>query len=69
MTEDAGDEVLEALRHGWDQAYEFGTGLEGFWARRRDHLGEGIRATDPDELRRLVREDYGLKPVRDFPNG
>jgi hypothetical protein len=69
MTEDAADEVLDALRHGWDRAYEFGTGLDGFWARRRDHLGAEILAPDPDELRRLVREDYALRPVRDPRNG
>ena len=68
MTGDARDEVLDALRHGWDASYEFGASLGGFWARRRDGLGEEIRAADPDELRRLVREDYSLKPVRCLPD-
>jgi hypothetical protein len=68
MTYDAEDEMLEALRHGWDRAYEFGAGIDGFWARRRDRLGAEIRSADPDELRRLVREDYSLKPVRDLPD-
>ena len=63
------DDVLEALRHAWDRAYEFGAGADGWWARRRDHLGGEIRAADPDELRRLVREDHGVKPVREHPGG
>ena len=41
---DIDDGVLEALRYGWGQAYEFGVGPGGFWARRHDQLGLGNRS-------------------------
>jgi hypothetical protein len=64
MTEAAGDQVLEALRHGWGEAYEFGEGYDGFWARRRDGSGETLIDEDPGQLCRQVRNDYAARPVR-----
>ena len=52
MAEASDDRVLEALAHEWDGAYEFGVGLDGFWARRRDGLGGVLASEDPGELRR-----------------
>ena len=63
MTEAAEDQALEALKHGWDDVYEFGVGPDGYWARRRDGLGETLIDLDPGEVRRQVHEDYTMKPV------
>lgn len=57
----------KALRVGWDDAYEFGAGQGGYWARRRDGLGGTMTADDPDVLRRPVSEDYAMKPPRSLP--
>ena len=62
MTGAEEDHALEALRHGWDDVYEFGAGLDGYWARRRDGLGGDLVDEDPGELRRRVHEDYAMKP-------
>lgn len=64
MTEAGEDSALQALRHGWDDAYEFGVGSGGYWARRRDGLGAALADQDPGEVRRQVQEDYATKPVR-----
>lgn len=69
MTDAAEDQVLDALRLGWGDIYEIGVGLDGFWARRRDGLGETIIDEDPDEMRRKVSEDYAMKPPRDRRSG
>ena len=62
MAEASEDQVLGALQHEWDGAYEFGVGLDGYWARRRDDLGETMIDQDPGELRRLISEDYAVYP-------
>lgn len=59
MTQDKEAQVLEALGLGWDDVYEIGVGLDGFWARRRDGLGETLIEEDPGKLERRLREDYG----------
>jgi hypothetical protein len=64
MTASGEDPALDALRHGWSDAYEFGTGVNGYWARRLDGIGETMTARDPGDLRQQVYEDYGMKPVR-----
>jgi hypothetical protein len=69
MTEASDDRVLEALRHEWDGAYEFGMGSDGFWARRRDGLGGTLVSEDPGELRRMVSDDYAMYPPRSRPGG
>lgn len=69
MAETSDDRVLEALRHEWDDAYEFGTGPDGFWARRRDGLGGALVSEDPGELRRMVSEDHAMHPPRRRPGG
>lgn len=55
------DDALEAIRFGWDEAYE----IEGSpWrARRRDGLGGWIDAASADSLRRAITDDYAMKPV------
>jgi hypothetical protein len=69
MDEAAKDPALEALRHGWDDVYEFGVGSEGYWARRRDGLGATLTDREPGEVRRQVHEDYAMKPVRNHRPG
>ncbi len=64
VTEDEQDQALDALRLTWGEAYVIGVGLDGFWAHRRDGLGGEIRAAEPDEIRRLLAEDYSIKPDR-----
>jgi hypothetical protein len=69
MTEAAEDPALEALRHGWDDVYEFGAGPDGYWARRLDGLGETLIDQDPGQVRRQVYEDYAMKPVHNHRHG
>jgi hypothetical protein len=73
MTGDEEDQVLETLRFDWDEVYEIGAGLGGFWAKRRDGIGETMTDENPRGLRRQIREDYtarprwGLPGAHDFP--
>ena len=69
MTDAGEEQILDALRLGWGDIYEIGVGLDGFWARRRDGLGETIVDKDPGEVRRKVSEDYAMKPPRDRRGG
>ena len=56
--------ALEALRWDWDTAYVIGYDDEhGWYAGRRDRIGELITADDPDALRRKIGENYAIKPV------
>jgi hypothetical protein len=58
------EEALEALGFGWGEAYLIGHDDErGYWAARRDRIGGLFTASDPDELRRAITEDYAIKPV------
>jgi hypothetical protein len=62
--------ALEALRYDWGDAYEFGVEDESgvWWARRLDGKGGLIEAANPDDLRKLIHDDYALMPVpRDLP--
>lgn len=68
MTEASNDQVVDALKHDWDGAYEFGVGGEGYWARRRDGLGGEMINGDPGELRRMVAEDHATHPLRSHPD-
>jgi hypothetical protein len=57
-------EALEALRFGWGDAYLIDyDGERGYWAARRDRIGGLLTASDPDELRNAINEDYAVKPV------
>lgn len=67
MTRDEEDQVLDALRFDWDEVYEIGAGVDGFWARRRDGTGETMTGEDPGELRRQIREDYSARPRQALP--
>ena len=58
------DYAVEAIRHGWGDAYEIGhDDKRGYWARRRDGLGGDIAAEDPDELWSAIFADYQFRPV------
>jgi hypothetical protein len=54
---------LDALRFCWGDAYETNTRSGTWTAKRRDGLGGDIEASLPDDLSRLIREDWALKPV------
>ncbi len=56
------DSALEALVWNWGSAYQIGHGDE--WeATRRDGRGGPITASTPEELNRLIADDYSLLPV------
>jgi hypothetical protein len=65
MTSDEDDQVLGALRFDWDEVYEIGVGPGGYWARRRDGIGETMMHEDPGQLRRQIRQDYSERPRQD----
>ncbi len=56
--------ALEALTWDWGEAYLIGHDDErGWWASRRDQIGDLLTAAGPDGLRRQIRADYALRPV------
>jgi hypothetical protein len=58
------ENALEALRFGWGDAYLIDYDVEqGYWAARRDKIGGLLTASDPDELRQAITDDYAVKPV------
>lgn len=58
------EQALKALRWDWDTAYLIGHDEEhGWYAGRRDKIGDLITAPDPDALRREIAGNYALKPV------
>jgi hypothetical protein len=60
----ADQDALAALRFRWGEAYRIGWDpVRGWWARRRDNIGDDITADDADGLWNAIREDYTLKPV------
>ena len=62
----AEDYALEAFRWDWGEAYEIGRDAERGWhARRRDGLGGDLTGADAEELREVIRSDYG--PTGAFP--
>jgi hypothetical protein len=66
----ADQEALEAVRFGWGDAYLIGHDDErGYWAARRDRIGGLLTASDPEELRNAITEDYTVKPVPRGPAG
>ena len=55
--------ALEALRLDWDGVYMIGRDDErGWWATRHGRIGSVMTASEPDELRAAMSEDFG--PVR-----
>ena len=58
--------ALDALRWNLGEAYEVGTDDEGrWWFRRLDGGGrEYAELPGPQELHRMIVEDYTLRPVR-----
>jgi hypothetical protein len=60
------ERALDALRYDWGDAYDIG--VDEWQARRKDGKGGLIEAATPDQLRRLIIEDYTFLPVpRDLP--
>jgi hypothetical protein len=58
------DSDLEALRFHWGDAYVIGFDDEKDWhAKRRDGMGGVLTGANPDELYKLIGEDYRLNPV------
>ena len=55
---------LAALKFHWGSAYEIGHNDEHGWhAKRRDSLGRVLAGADPNELYKLITDDYMLRPV------
>jgi DNA-binding GntR family transcriptional regulator len=60
---EARERLLEALRWAWDGTYRIGSSPGGkLEAWRMDGSGT-LHADTPEELRDLIRGDYGLRPV------
>jgi hypothetical protein len=59
----AADTALAALQYGWGDAYQIEYTPAGWQFRRRDGIGDWETAPDPDELWRMMREDYDLRPL------
>jgi hypothetical protein len=59
---------LGPLRYGWGEAYRIGYCEDhGYRARRRDGLGEELRARTHGELWAAMQADYNDSPVpRDY---
>ncbi len=58
------DTELEGLRWNWGDAYQIEFSNEHGWqARRRDGQGRWLTGADPDELYKVITDDYRLKPV------
>ena len=59
----AGEQLVQALQWMWDGAYKIGETEDGkLEAWRVDGSGT-LYADTPEELRDLIRADYGLRPV------
>jgi hypothetical protein len=54
---------LEGLRWNWGSAYEVNYDDRGWRAVRRDGLGGVLTGATPDELYKLITDDYSIKPV------
>jgi hypothetical protein len=58
------EQALEALQWDWDTAYLIGhDDKHGWYAGRRDKIGDLITTADPDALRREIAKDYAVRPV------
>lgn len=57
--------MLDGLKREWGDAYLIGQdGERGWWAARRHQIGVFVSADDPDELRRAIGDDYGVRLVK-----
>lgn len=53
--------LLEVLWADWEHLYLIGyTDEHGWWASRRGVIGHLVTADGPDELGKVIRDDYGL---------
>jgi len=57
------ERALDALEFTWGRCYVIQVHGSTWAAKRRDGLGGEIEASLPDDLNRLLREDWSLKPV------
>jgi hypothetical protein len=64
MAERTREQALAALWFDWDGAYQIEHAGDEWRAKRLDRIGGWMTAGGPDELRRLIHEDYDMKPVR-----
>ena len=56
--------ALKSLQWHWGDAYIIGRdGERGWWAARRDKIGDLLTADAPDALRDAISDDYAVKPV------
>jgi hypothetical protein len=51
--------ALGALRLAWGDVYTTGHDDKGYWAARPDRMGSLMRADSPEELGRLLADDFG----------
>jgi hypothetical protein len=57
-------DALEALRWDWGEAYLIGHDDEhGWYAGRRDKIGDLLTEAGPDDLRQAIADDYAVKRV------
>jgi hypothetical protein len=59
---------LDVLRMSWSDVFEIGWDGQ-WWYRRRDGRGETVTAPTPEELIRLMAQDYREQPIRLIGDG
>ena len=62
MTMSATRDALADLQWNWGSAYQI-TGMGGHWLAQRQDDGRTLSASGPEELRKLMIEDYAAQPV------
>ncbi len=62
MTMSATRDALADLQWNWGSAYLI-TGMGGQWLAQRQDDGRTLSASGPEQLRKLMLEDYAAQPV------
>jgi hypothetical protein len=57
-------DVLDTLRWHWGDAYSISVRADEWTARRHDGIGGALSAANPDDLHKLILDDYTFRPVR-----
>ena len=58
------DRDLQDLRHHWGSAYLIHYFWRpGLWLAQRRDTRETLKAGDPEQLRRLIRQDYAARRI------